>query len=306
MRLDDIEESSNVEDRTSGSGNSRGNSSGNSRGLSGGSIGAGSVVIALVVSYFLGVNPLTVLDALSGSNPTQSAQVQQSPNNRSNSGNKNSPNNSPEKVRMKKVLASTEQVWTDILSQSGSNYQKPTLIFFSGKTRTECGLGESATGPFYCPADSKIYIDLSFFDTLHKELGAPGDFAQAYVLAHEVGHHIQNITGINDRVDQLSAKMNEKQQNAISVRVELQADCYAGIWSKHANERNKILEQGDIEEAMNAAEKIGDDALQRAEQGEVVPDSFTHGTSAQRMRWYNIGFQSGKVQSCDTFKAKSI
>lgn len=306
MRLDDIEESSNVEDRTSGSGNRRGNSSGNSRGLSGGSIGAGSVVIALVVAYFLGVNPLTVLDALSDPNSTQSAQVQQSPNNRSNSGNNTSANNSPEKVRMKKVLASTEQVWTDILSQSGSKYQKPTLIFFSGKTRTECGLGESSTGPFYCPADSKIYIDLSFFDTLHKELGAPGDFAQAYVLAHEVGHHIQNITGINDRVDQLSAKMNEKQQNALSVRVELQADCYAGIWAKHANERNKILEQGDIEEAMNAAEKIGDDALQSAEQGEVVPDSFTHGTSAQRMRWYNIGFQSGKIQSCDTFKAKSI
>lgn len=304
MRLDDIEESSNVEDRTSG--NRRGNSSGNSRSLSGGSIGAGSIVIALVVAYFLGVNPLTVLDALSDPNSIQSSQVQQSPNNRSNSGNNTNANNSVEKVRMKKVLSSTEKVWSNIFTQNGSTYENPVLIFFSGKTRTECGLGESATGPFYCPADSKIYIDLSFFDTLHKELGAPGDFAQAYVLAHEVGHHVQNITGVNERVDRLSEKLNETQQNALSVRVELQADCYAGIWAKHANDQNKILEQGDIEEAMNAAEKIGDDALQSAEQGEVVPDSFTHGTSAQRMRWYNIGFQSGKMQSCDTFKAKSI
>ncbi len=298
MRLDDIEESKDVEDRTS--------RSGNSRSLGSGSIGVGSIVIALVVSYFLGVNPLTVLDAISDPNFNQSSQVQQSPNNRSNSVDNTSANNSPEKVRMKKVLTSTAKVWTDIFAQTGLTYEKPVLVLFSGKTPTPCGLGESATGPFYCPADSKIYIDLTFFDTLHRELGAPGDFAQAYVLAHEVGHHIQNITGINDRVDQLSAKMNEKQQNALSVRVELQADCYAGIWAKHANDQNKILEQGDIEEAMNAAEKIGDDALQSAEQGEVVPDSFTHGTSAQRMRWYNIGFQSGKVQSCDTFKAKSI
>lgn len=298
MRLDDIEESNNVEDRTS--------RSGNSRSFGGGSIGIGSIVIALVASYFLGVNPLTVLDVLSGAESIQSSQVQQSSNNPSNSGNNASADNSPEKVRMKKVLASTEHVWNNIFAQNGLTYEKPVLVLFSRKTPTPCGLGESATGPFYCPADSKIYIDLTFFDTLHRELGAPGDFAQAYVLAHEVGHHIQNITGINDRVDQLSAKMNEKQQNALSVRVELQADCYAGIWAKHANDQNKILEQGDIEEAMNAAEKIGDDALQSAEQGEVVPDSFTHGTSAQRMRWYNIGFQSGKVQSCDTFKAKSI
>ena len=300
MRLDDIEESSNVEDRTSG------NRRGNSRGISGGSIGVGSIVIALVVSYFLGVNPLTVLDAMSDPNFNQSSQVQQSPNNRSNTGNNTIDSNSTEKVRMKKVLYSTEKVWSKIFTQNGSTYENPVLIFFSGKTRTECGLGESATGPFYCPADSKIYIDLSFFDTLHKELGAPGDFAQAYVLAHEVGHHVQNITGVNERVDRLSEKLNETQQNALSVRVELQADCYAGIWAKHANDQNKILEQGDIEEAMNAAEKIGDDASQSAEQGEVVPDSFTHGTSAQRMRWYNIGFQSGKMQSCDTFKAKSI
>lgn len=298
MRLDDIEESKDVEDRTS--------RSGNSRSLGSGSIGVGSIVIALVVSYFLGVNPLTVLDAISDPNFNQSSQVQQSPNNRSNSVDNTSADNSPEKVRMKKVLTSTAKVWTDIFAQTGLTYEKPVLVLFSRKTPTPCGLGESATGPFYCPADSKIYIDLTFFDTLHKELGAPGDFAQAYVLAHEVGHHVQNITGINDRVDQLSAKLNEKQQNALSVRVELQADCYAGIWAKHANESNKILEEGDIEEAMNAAEKIGDDALQRAEQGEVVPDSFTHGTSAQRMRWYNIGLQSGKVQSCDTFKAKSI
>jgi predicted metalloprotease len=298
MRLDDIEESKDVEDRTS--------RSGNSRSLGSGSIGVGSIVIALVVSYFLGVNPLTVLDAISDSNSNQSSQVQQSSNNRSNSVDNTSADNSPEKVRMKKVLTSTAKVWTEIFAQTGLTYEKPVLVLFSRKTPTPCGLGESATGPFYCPADSKIYIDLTFFDTLHQELGAPGDFAQAYVLAHEVGHHVQNITGINDRVDQLSAKLNEKQQNALSVRVELQADCYAGIWAKYANERNKILEEGDIEEAMNAAEKIGDDALQRAEQGEVVPDSFTHGTSAQRMRWYNIGFQSGKMQSCDTFKAKSI
>lgn len=204
------------------------------------------------------------------------------------------------------VLGGTEDVWGQVFQQAGSPYQKPRLVLFRGATPTACGTGQSAMGPFYCPGDQKVYIDLSFYDTLRRQLGAPGDFAQAYVIAHEVGHHVQNLMGITDQMEKARARMNEREYNALSVRLELQADCFAGLWAHHNHKSQAILEPGDVEEALNAAAAIGDDALQRKSQGQIVPDSFTHGTSAQRQRWFNAGLQSGQVQSCDTFKATSL
>ena len=204
------------------------------------------------------------------------------------------------------VLADTEDVWTDVFRQRGSNYQQPRLVLFRGATPTACGAGQAAMGPFYCPADQKVYIDLGFYETLKNRLGAPGDFAQAYVIAHEVGHHVQNLLGISTKVDQMRGRVGQAELNRLSVRLELQADCFAGVWAHHAQNARQILEQGDVEEAMNAAAKIGDDALQRAGGGAVVPDSFTHGTSAQRQRWFHTGLQHGSLKSCDTFAARTL
>ncbi len=198
-----------------------------------------------------------------------------------------------------------------VLKQGGAQYPNPKLEIFRGQTRTACGAGQAAMGPFYCPADSKVYIDLSFYETMKNKLGAPGDFAQAYVIAHEVGHHVQNALGISGKVDAMRGKISEREQNALSVRLELQADCYAGIWVHYTEKKYRAqgktwLEKGDIEEAMNAAQQIGDDALQQKSQGRIVPDSFTHGTSQQRMRWFNQGVQTGSVKGCDTFSAKQL
>ena len=204
------------------------------------------------------------------------------------------------------VLADTEDVWTEVFTKGGATYAKPGLVLFSGSTDTQCGQGQSAMGPFYCPGDQKVYIDLRFYDTLRKQLGAPGDFAQAYVIAHEVGHHVQNLMGVSAKVEKARARMSATEYNALSVRVELQADCLAGVWAHHAQNSRQILESGDVEEAMNAAAKIGDDALQSAGGGRVVPDSFTHGTSAQRQRWFNTGLQGGSVKGCDTFTARQL
>ena len=204
------------------------------------------------------------------------------------------------------VLGGTEDVWDQVFQQAGAQYQKPRLVLFRGATPTACGTGQSAMGPFYCPADQRVYIDLSFYDTLRRQLGAPGDFAQAYVIAHEVGHHVQNLMGITDQMEKLRSRLSEREYNAMSVRLELQADCFAGLWAHHNQKSRAILEPGDVEEALNAAAAIGDDALQRKSQGQVVPDSFTHGTSAQRQRWFNAGLQTGSVQACDTFKAKTL
>jgi len=204
------------------------------------------------------------------------------------------------------VLADTEDVWGELFRQGGGRYQDPRLVLFRGATPTACGTGQAAMGPFYCPADQKVYIDLGFYETLKTRLGAPGDFAQAYVIAHEVGHHVQNQLGISAKVDQMRGRVSKVEYNALSVRLELQADCFAGVWAHHAQKSRQILEQGDVEEAMNAAAKIGDDALQRANGGAVVPESFTHGTSAQRQRWFNSGLQSGSVKTCDTFAARSL
>ena len=288
MRWEGNRESSNVEDRRSSSG------------LGGRSIGIGTIVVALIGGWVLGINPLTLLGVLSGGGP---AQVQQAPAQRP-------PAEDTMARFVSTVLADTEDVWKDVFrrqfSALGRSYQEPHLVLFRGATPTACGTGQAAMGPFYCPGDQKVYIDLDFYDTLRRQLGAPGDFAQAYVIAHEVGHHVQNLLGITEKVDQRRGRVSQAQYNQLSVRLELQADCFAGVWANHAQQARQILEQGDVEEAMNAAAKIGDDALQRSRGGAVVPESFTHGTSAQRQRWFDAGLQSGSMQRCDTFSAGSL
>jgi predicted metalloprotease len=204
------------------------------------------------------------------------------------------------------VLADTEAVWGDIFAKSGLRYEEPQLVLYSGVTRSACGMANAAVGPFYCPRDRQVYLDMDFFRVMDTQLGARGDFAKAYVVAHEVAHHVQNLLGTLGQTDRLRAQSSEREGNAISVRVELQADCYAGLWARAVHERFGVLEPGDIEEAMNTAARIGDDALQRAAQGVVVPDSFTHGTSEQRQRWFATGFQSGDPQACDTFSARDL
>ena len=296
MKWEGNRESSNVEDR-------RGDGSGGGMGggprLGGRSIGVGTIVIALLGGWIFGINPLTILGLLSGGG----APVQQAP--------QQAPARSvPADDRMGKfvstVLADTEDVWKAIFTKGGAQYKEPKLVLFRGGIPTACGTGQSAMGPFYCPGDQKVYIDLSFYETMRTQLGAPGDFAQAYVIAHEVGHHVQNLLGITAKMEQMRGRVSQVEYNALSVRLELQADCFAGVWAHHAQNARKILENGDVDEAMNAAAKIGDDALQRAGGGRVVPESFTHGSSAQRTRWFNLGLQNGSVKGCDTFSARQL
>ena len=287
MKWEGNRESDNVEDRRS--------SPGGGQPVRGGrSIGIGTIVIALLAGWVLGINPLTVLGFLcGGAQPTAHVQ-QQTPAQRP-----------PADDRLAKfvstVLADTEDVWTGVFRQGGSNYQQPKLVLFRGSTATACGAGEAAMGPFYCPADQKVYIDLGFYETLKRDLGAPGEFAQAYVSAHEVGHHIQKLEGSSDKMDAMRRKVSEKQYNQLSVRLELQADCYAGVWAHHANVDRQILEAGDIENPLQAGSQIGEDTLQKQAQGYAVPDSFTHGSSAQRVRWFRTGFDTGDTQQCNTF-----
>ena len=289
MKWEGNRESDNVEDRRSGGGAPM---------LGGRNIGIGTIVVALVGGWVLGINPLTILGVLSGGGDSPVVQ-QQGPV-------KAPPANDTMARFVSTVLADTEDVWGEIFRQGGSQYRDPKLVLFRGAVGTACGTGQSAMGPFYCPGDQKVYIDLSFYDQLKNQLGAPGDFAQAYVIAHEVGHHVQNLLGISGKVDQMRSRVSKTEYNRLSVKLELQADCFAGVWANHAQAARQILEQGDIEEAMNAAAKIGDDALQRAQTGQVVPDSFTHGSSAQRQRWFSMGLKSGSVKSCDTFSAASL
>ena len=294
MKWEGNRESGNVEDRR-GAGASGGGRVG------GRSIGIGTIVIALLGGWVLGVNPLTILGMLSGAEGP-AAQVQsQAPV---------APGQLAADDRLARfvstVLADTEDVWTQQFKQAGGNYQEPRLVLFRGATSTACGQGQAAMGPFYCPADNKVYIDLGFYETLKSRLGAPGDFAQAYVIAHEVGHHVQNLLGVSAKVDQMRGRVSTAEYNQLSVRLELQADCFAGVWAHHAHKARQILEQGDVEEAMNAAAKIGDDALQRSSGGAVVPESFTHGTSAQRQRWFSTGLSSGAIKTCDTFSSRNL
>lgn len=290
MRLRGRRKSTNIEDRRgrSGGGGMR-LPIGGKKGLGG---GLGTIVLVLVALYF-GVDPSLFLggDGVSvggGANaPRQSSAEEQQ---------------LADLVSI--VLADTEDTWKALFSQSGSNYREPTLVMFSGSVRSACGRAQSAMGPFYCPADEKVYIDLSFYQDLHHRFGAPGDFAQAYVIAHEVGHHVQHLLGISDRVHRQKQSLGQTEGNRLSVRLELQADCLAGLWANHAQRTRNLLEAGDIEEALGAASAIGDDRLQKQSSGRVAPDSFTHGSSAQRMQWFRAGLESGSLQACDTFNSR--
>jgi predicted metalloprotease len=291
MKWEGNRESDNVDDR-------RGEGSGGGFGFGGGSLGIGSVIIALVASYFLGVSPMTILNLLSGGGQLAPAH-QQAPSSQA-------PANDRMSRFVRVVLADTEDSWSAIFRERGATYSVPRLELFSGSTQTQCGPGLSATGPFYCPADRKIYIDLRFYRLMQQRFNVSGEFAQAYVIAHEVGHHVQNLLGISAKVDRARQGATPAAANTMSVRLELQADCFAGVWAYHANQARAIIEEGDVEAAMAAATAIGDDALQKQSQGHVVPDSFTHGSSAQRVRWFRRGLDSGKIETCNTFETRQL
>jgi predicted metalloprotease len=290
MRMDDQDESRNVEDV-------RG-SSGGFRPVHG--IGLGTIVVALVGGWIFGINPLQILGLLSGGTSSSvqapSSEPAQAP-----------PEGDAQAKFVSQVLRSTEQVWTSTFQERGATYEEPKLKLFRDSYPTACGQGEAAAGPFYCPRDHIVYLDLSFFDVMTQSLGAPGQFAHAYVIGHEVGHHVQNLLGIIDRVDAQRARGSDAQSNALSVRLELQADCLAGVWATRSQkEKGWRLEDGDIETALNAASQIGDDTLQRRSRGTVVPESFTHGTSVQRVSWFKRGVTGGQIESCDTFAAAQL
>jgi len=287
MKWEGQRESDNVEDRRGEGGGRRLGGIGGGRG-----IGLGGIVIALLASWAFGINPMTVLGLLQGGGGGPAPQEQQAPAPKAQD---------PGGRFVATVLADTEDVWGAYFAKVQQRYEPPRLVIFRGSYPTGCGTGEAAMGPFYCPADRKVYIDLSFYDTLRERLGAPGDFAQAYVIAHEVGHHLQNLLGMTAKMDSARQRVSEREYKALSVRLELQADCYAGVWAKHSQQSKGWLEQGDIEEALNAAAQIGDDTLQRKSQGTVVPESFTHGSSAQRVRWFKRGLDGGELKGCNTF-----
>ena len=284
MRLEDERESSNIEDR-------RGAPMG--AGVRVGRLGIWAVLIALVAAYF-GIDPRLVLSLMQGGQQVMEERREAQPPN-------SPPVRDADSVFISKVLGNTEDVWQQLFGQMGHTYREPTLVLFSGATSSACGLGQSAMGPFYCPPDQKVYVDLRFFDDLQRRYGASGDFARAYVLAHEVGHHVQNLLGIADQVRALQQRSGEAQANQLSVRMELQADCLAGVWANRAHEWRQILEPGDVEEGLRAAAAVGDDTLQRRTRGYVVPETFTHGTSAERAAWFRRGLQSGDLKQCDTF-----
>ena len=284
MRWRGERESSNVEDQ---------------RGMSGGgriAIGGGlGTLIIIIIAVLLGADPRQFLQQVPNDTAPSTSQAPR-------------PGNTEEE-ELKKfvsvVLAKTEDVWQDIFRQNGKQYRDPTLVLFTGEVQSACGLGSAASGPFYCPEDQKVYIDLSFYEELRRRFRSPGDFAQAYVIAHEVGHHVQKLLGISDRVDSMQRRMSEVDANRLSVRLELQADFFAGVFARYVQKQG-LLEEGDIEEALNAASAIGDDAIQKQTSGRVVPDSFTHGTSEQRLRWFRKGFDTGDIRQGDTFSATNL
>jgi predicted metalloprotease len=286
MRLDDSKRSENVEDR----GSSRG---GGGPVMIGGGIGT---LVIVVIMLFLGADPQAIMQQLQnqGGLQGQVAPDQAEPG-----------EIDPAREKLKefaaRVLGDTEDVWGSFFKQAGKQYREPTLVLFTGEVNSGCGSASSGMGPFYCPADEKVYLDLSFFNQLEREFRAPGDFAQAYVIAHEVGHHVQNVLGISNKVHRAQSQLSKEEGNQLSVRLELQADFYAGVWAHHANKRRKILEPGDVEEALRAASAIGDDSLQKQATGRVRPDLFTHGTSQQRLRWFKLGLETGDLNRGDTF-----
>lgn len=288
MRWQDRRRSSNVEDL-------RGRRV--TRKVKGGGIGI--LLLALVGMYF-GIDPSVILNM--GQGIESSAP--------SSSGSSSSVEQSSQSDELKQfvavVLADTEDTWNQVFQENNIQYQEPTLVLFSGAVNSACGYAQAAMGPFYCPADKKVYIDLSFYQDLKNQLNSPGDFAQAYVIAHEVGHHVQNLLGISDKVHQQRARLSQTEYNALSVKLELQADCLAGVWANRADRVRNLIEPGDIDEALNAASNIGDDRLQKQSKGYVTPDSFTHGSSAQRVRWFKLGYNRGEVNECNTFSAAQL
>ena len=288
MRWHNQRRSDNVEDRRGG------------RGIPGPVKGGGIglALLALVGMYF-GIDPSLIMN-LGGGQPQQTGQQQQA------GPVQESPVEKERREFVSVVLAETEDNWHAFFNRAGLRYQEPKLVLFRGSVNSACGFAQAAMGPFYCPADSKVYIDLSFYDDLKKQLHSPGDFAQAYVVAHEVGHHVQNLLGTSAKVQGMRGRVSKEDYNKLSVRLELQADCYAGIWAHNADRNKGLVEPGDIEEALNAATQIGDDRLQQSQRGYVVPESFTHGTSAQRVKWFTIGYQTGDPGQCDTFNARNL
>lgn len=285
MRTENQRRSSNIEDR-------RGSRFPGGKG----GLGVGAIVIALVAAYF-GIDPQLALQTANqlqgGGQPVQNGPVTESAS------------EAAARELVSVVLADTEDTWKAIFAQGGASYREPTLVLFRDATSTSCGTGQAAMGPFYCSADEKVYIDLSFYDELHNRFQAPGDFAQAYVIAHEVGHHVQHLLGISGKVQKKRQQVSEAEGNALSVKLELQADCLAGVWAHHAQRSRQLLEGGDLEEALTAATAIGDDTLQKNAQGYAVPDSFTHGSSAQRVQWFRTGMDSGELDACDTFSRQT-
>jgi len=308
MRWGDMRESQNVEDRTGMSGGGGGFPLGGGMRL-----GGGAMIILVIVGLIFGINPLEMLGLMGGEGPAPPQQTAPRPAPPPGYGPQTAPSvpappaapATPEKQLSKKVLGDTEDVWTAVLKQMGTRYEPPKLVLFSRGTRSACGSASAAVGPFYCPLDRQLYLDTAFFDELSRRFGAPGDFAQAYVIAHEVGHHVQNLLGTMRQFDAQSQRMDERSRNALSVRLELQADCYAGVWGFYAQKRN-LLEPGDLEEGMRAAAAVGDDQIQKRTQGYVVPDGFTHGTAQQRQRWFKTGLDSGDPRSCNTFESRQL
>ncbi|CDZ69682.1 Neutral zinc metallopeptidase family protein [Neorhizobium galegae bv. orientalis] len=260
-------------------------------GRRGGGLGIGGIIVILIICWITGINPLSLLSGELGMDGSGFEQQQTAPG---------APANDDTTAFVRTVLAETEDTWNGIFQANGQQYQEPVLVLFSGQVNSACGFASSATGPFYCPGDHKLYLDTNFFKELEQRFEAAGDFAEAYVIAHEVGHHVQNLLGILPKFNQARQRMSEADANRMSVRVELQADCFAGVWGKFTQQKG-ILDTGDLDEALNAAQQIGDDTLQKRSQGYVVPESFNHGTSAQRARWFKRGFDTGDMKSCDTF-----
>ncbi len=289
MRWEDGRQSGNVEDR-------RGM---RMPGRRAGGLGLGTIVVALIGSWLFGINPMVTIGLMEGANqlggggaPTQVE-------------GKRGPVGDEAGRFTSVVLASTEDVWTEIFRQAGAQYRAPKLVMFEGATPTACGTGQTASGPFYCPLDQAVYIDLSFYRMLAEKFRAPGEFANAYVIAHEVGHHIQNLLGTMKQVQGLQQRSGERQANALSVRLELQADCYAGVWAHHSQKARNWLDRTDVEAGLNAASQIGDDKMMKRSQGVVVPDAFTHGSGQQRVHWFGVGMQTGRLDACDTFRQTS-
>ncbi len=295
-------QSDNIEDvRDSGGGFSGGGiqfpSGGFGGGRRGGGLSIGGLIVVGLILWFMGINPLVLLDgSMGGGSNYGSSQAIDRPR-----------AGQPDEMRdfVATVLGDTEDTWTEIFKAEGKRYTATPLRLFTGQTQSTCGFASAATGPFYCPNDGKIYIDLGFYDELKQKFGAPGDFAQAYVIAHEVGHHVQDLLGLLPAFNERRQQLDQADANALSVKVELQADCYAGVWGHYA-EKKGLLERGDLDEALNAATQIGDDAIQKRTQGYVVPESFNHGTSAERKHWFQVGFDSGDANSCDTFSTSKL